>query len=208
MANKTSGRLLVAVALIGAGVYFAPKALDAIGSIISDVTGASDAVVMGEGDTALMVAVEVRPQVSVCTTETIIAEKRCGDLRVLIVDASKMPFIARNTKLAWEEGLPAVLTMNRDKQETNRNAACPRKLTRSYKHGGSCDEYPMASTEEGGAAARTEEVPARENGCQGGSYVRQYPPDGERFLIAISYPGLVATESYTGADIAKDQGRC
>lgn len=33
---------------------------------------------------------------------------------------------------------------------------------------------------------RTEEVPPRENRCQGGSYVRQYPPDGQRFMVVIS----------------------
>jgi hypothetical protein len=204
----TSTRLLLAAALVGAGVYFAPKALHGIGELISDMTGASDAVVVGEDDAALMVAVETRTQVSVCTTETIIAEKTCGDLRVLIVDASRMPFIARNTKLAWEEDLPAVLTMNRAKQDANRNAACPERLKRTFKHGGSCDEYPMATTEEGGAPARAEEVPPRENGCQGGSYVRQYPPNGERFLVVISHPDLVAAGPYTGTDIAKEQGRC
>lgn len=208
MARTTSTRLLLAVALVGAGVYFAPKALDGIGELIGDMTGASDAVVVGEGENALMIAVEVRPQVSVCTPETIVAEKRCGDLRVLFVDASRMPFIARNTKLAWEDGSPAVLTMNRAKQDANRNTACPERLKKTYIHGGSCDEYPMATTEEGGAAARTEEVPRRENGCQGGSYVRQYPPDGERFLVVISHPDLVAAGPYTGSDMAKEQGRC
>lgn len=86
MATRTSTRLLVVVALIGAGVYFAPKALDGIGELISDVTTASDA-----------------------------------------------------------------------------------------------------------------------NGCQGGLYVRQYPPDGERFLVVISNPDHVATEPFTGTDIATDQ---
>jgi hypothetical protein len=208
MTNKTSGRLLLAAALVGTGLYFAPTALDEIGELISNVAGAPDAVVVGEGDNALMITVEVRTQVAVCTPETIVAEKRCGDLRVLIVDASRMPFIARNTKLAWEEDLPAVLTMNRAKQDANRNAACPERLKKSFKHGGSCDEYPMATTAEGGATARAEEVPPRENGCQGGSYVRQYPPDGERFLVVISHPDLVATGPYTGTDIAKEQGRC
>lgn len=32
---------------------------------------------------------------------------------------------------------------------------------------GSCDEYEFASTVEGGAGARTEEVPIREQNCQG-----------------------------------------
>lgn len=100
MATKTAGRLLVTALVVGAGVYFAPKAVDAVGSIIGEVTGATDAVVVGEAPAALMIAVETQPQVTVCSTQAIVTEKRCGDTRVLIVDASRMPFIARNTKLA------------------------------------------------------------------------------------------------------------
>lgn len=51
--------------------------------------------------------------------------------------------------------------MNRSKQQANRKKACRTGFQRKY--GGQCDEYPTASTEEGGAGARTEEVPAREN---------------------------------------------
>jgi hypothetical protein len=202
----TSTRLLLAAALVGAGLYFAPTALDEIGELISNVAGAPDAVVVGEGDNALMITVEVRTQVAVCTPETILAEKRCGDLRVVIVDASRMPFIARNTKLAWEEDLPAVLTMNRPKYRENRRLACG-GFKRIHSRG-QCDEYPMASTDEGGAGARVEEVPDRENQCQGGSIVGQFPPDGERFLVVISHPDMVATSPYAGSDIAREQGRC
>lgn len=63
----------------------------------------------------------------------------------------------------------------------------------------------MASTAEGGSGARTEEVPRRENACQGGVYVRQYPPDGERFLVVISRPDLIAAESFAGVDVARRQ---
>lgn len=66
----------------------------------------------------------------------------------------------------------------------------------------------MASTEEGGANARTEEVPGRENQCQGGMCGAQYPPDGQRFLVVIRYPDLVASSPFAGRDIAKEQGRC
>ncbi|MGH3761171.1 hypothetical protein [Actinophytocola sp.] len=42
----------------------------------------------------------------------------------VIADAAEMPFIARNTKLAWEQGKPAILTMDRRRQPANRDAAC------------------------------------------------------------------------------------
>ncbi len=162
--------------------------------------GANDAVTLGEGGSALLVAANAKAKLVNCDPGTIVAKKSCDGLRVLVVDAARMPFIARNTKLAWESGLPAVLTMDRSKQGENRDAACPRSFPRP--HGGQCDEYPMASTSEGGMEVRTEEVPPRENRCQGGSYVRQYPPDGQRFLVVISHPDLVATAPYAGVDIA------
>jgi hypothetical protein len=206
MASSTTTKLAVIAILVVAGAYFAPKALDKAGTFLGDLAGANDAVVIGEGETALMVAADAEAKVVNCATEVLLAERRCDDLRILVVDAAKMPFIARNTKLAWESGRPAVLTMNRAKFAENRGKACPKSFERMY--GGQCDEYPMASTDEGGEGARTEEVPARENQCQGGSYVRQFPPDGERFLVLISSPHLVADEPFTGTDIARDQGRC
>jgi hypothetical protein len=205
MASRTTTRIVVAVALIGAVAYFAPEAVDKVGTFLGDAVGANDAVTIGEGETALLVAANAKAKVVNCAPETIVAQKSCDDLRVLVVDAARMPFIARNTKLAWESGQPAILTMDRIKQRKNRQLACA-QFQRNY--AGQCDEYPMASTAEGGAGARTEEVPPRENQCQGPSYRAQYPPDGERFLVVISRPDLVATTPFAGADIAKEQGRC
>jgi hypothetical protein len=207
MASKTGSRLVVTAVVIGVAVYLAPKAVDTVGTVLGDLVGATDAVIMGEGDTAIMVAVETKAKLVNCVPAQIVADKSCDDLRVLVVDATRMPFIARNTKLAWESGRPAVLTMNRVDQTKNRRAVCGRTFKRKHSEG-QCDEYPMASTAEGGAGARTEEVPARENLCQGGSYRAQYPPDGDRFLVVITNPDLIATSPYSGADIAKDQGRC
>lgn len=206
MASRTTGRVVVAVALIGAVAYFAPDVVDKVGTFLGDAVGANDAVIIGEGETALMVAANAKAKVINCATETTIAQRSCDGLRVLVVEAGKMPFIARNTKLAWESGLPAMLTMDRSRQTANRAVACPRSFPRMF--GGQCDEYPMASTAEGGAGARTEEVPPRENQCQGPSYRAQYPSDGEQFLVVISRPDLVAAAPFTGSDIAKEQGRC
>lgn len=203
MAGKTSTRVVFAAVLVCVGAYFAPEAVDKVDAFLGDAVGANNAVLVGEGETALLVAANAKAKVVNRAPETMVAQKSCDGLRVLVVDAARMPFIARNTKLAWESGLPAILTMNRAKQLANRDAACPRSFPRV--HGGQCDEYPMASTEEGGMEVRAEEVPARENRCQGGSYVRQYPPDGRRFLVMISRPDLVATASFAGVDIAVEK---
>lgn len=202
MASKTTTRLVVIAVLVGGAVYFAPKAVDQVGTFLGDLVGANDAVIVGEGETALMVAANAEAKVVTCATEAILTQRSCDGLRILVVDATRMPFIARNTKLAWESGLPAVLTMDRSKQGANRQQACG-----GFKpnHGGQCDEYPMASTTEGGAGARTEEVPGRENLCQGGTYVHQYPPNGEQFLVVIKRPDLIASGPFTGADVAASQ---
>jgi hypothetical protein len=55
------------------------------------------------------------------------------------------------------EGKPAVLTKDGALQAANRSKACPRSFVKNHPKG-SCDEYPFASTREGGAGARTEEV--------------------------------------------------
>lgn len=202
MASKTATRFVVIAVLVGAAVYLAPKAMNKVGAFLGDLVGANDAVTVGEGETALMVAANAEAKVVNCATEAILAQNSCDGLRVLVVDAARMPFIARNTKLAWESGLSAVLRMDRNKQIDNRKQACGR-FKPSY--GGQCDEYPMAATAEGGAGARTEEVPGRENACQGGSYVRQYPPNGEQFLVVISQPALIASGPFTGVDVAANQ---
>lgn len=199
MASKTATGVVV-IAAVCAVAYLAPEAVDKVGDFLGDVVGANDAVVIGEGESALLVAADAKAKVVNCAPATIVAERSCDGLRVLVVDAARMPFIARNTKLAWESGKPAVLTMDRGRLNENRKQACPRSFPKPY--GGQCDEYPMASTVEGGANARTEEVPVRENACQGGLYVRQYPANGERFLVVISHPERVASAPFTGADIA------
>lgn len=196
------------LAVAAAGAYLAPELVDGVGGVISDITGANDAVVVGAGDSTFLVAADAQAKVAACAPDQVLARKECDGLRVLTVNAAKMPFIARNTKLAWEEGKPAILTMDRRRQPANRDAACGGFVHRHPPPTGSCDEYPMAATVEGGTGARVEEVPLRENACQGGSYTRQYPPDGTRFLVVIVRPELVATEAFDGVDVAKEQGQC
>jgi hypothetical protein len=177
-------------------------------TVVDTVTGwfGGGTEIIGEGDDQVMMADSSKSEAKQCTTQQMIKDKRCGDRKVLLVNAKKMPFIARNTQLAWGSGLPAILTMNRPKFKANRAAACPDRFPRP--HGGQCDEYPMARTDEGGKQARAEEVPARENQCQGGSYAAQYPKDGEKFLVVLIYPTYIAQGQFAGTDIAKDQGWC
>jgi hypothetical protein len=200
-----SGLLLAVVALVGAvAVFGVDSVVDGVTDLFGSATSGSELV--GDGAAQVLVAAEASSTIKKCGIPELIRHKKCGDTRILLVDANKMPFIARNTRLAWESGRPSILTMNRAKQDANRRAACPGSFPRL--HGGQCDEYPMAVTAEGGSQARVEEVPGRENSCQGGSYGAQYPKDGEQFLVVITHPDQIATEAFSGADIAKDQNRC
>jgi len=204
MATRTKGGVLLPVIILVAAVamFGGDKVVDTVTGLF---TGGGRTI-LGEGDSRVMVATAAESDAKRCETPQLLADRRCGELHVLLVDANKIPFIARNTQLAWESGRPGVLTMNRAKQDENRRIACPRSFSKKY--GGQCDEYPMASTGEGGGSARTEEVPGRENSCQGGMYGAQYPKDGQRFLVVIVHPDRIATEAFSGTDIAKDKGLC
>jgi hypothetical protein len=144
-----------------------------------------------------------------CTTAQVLTERRCGDLKILVIDAKRMSFIGRNIQLAWEQGIPAVLTRNSAKQAANRAAACGSFVP---KYGGSCDEYAFATTEEGGNGSRIEEVPLREQRCQGGAIAGGYSKakiqQGDQFLVVISNPDKIALTAFTGDDIAEDQAQC
>jgi hypothetical protein len=64
----------------------------------------------------------------------------------------------------------------------------------------------------GGAGSRTEEVPLREQRCQGGAvtagYTKAAIAQGEDFLVVISHPDKIASKPFTGSDIAEDQAEC
>ena len=144
-----------------------------------------------------------------CTPTQVLTDRRCGDLKILVIDARRMAFISRNIQLAWGEGIPAVLTRNSAKQATNRAAACGAFVP---KYGGSCDEYAFATTDEGGNGARVEEVPLREQRCQGGAIAGGYAKagigQGDSFLVVISNPAKIAPTPFAGDDIAEDQAQC
>src|ERR1044072_7889948 len=102
-----------------------------------------------------------------------------------------MPFIARNISLAWGEGKDFILTRSAEPRKKNYDAACG--SFEPQHRDGSCDEYPFATTVQGGTGARTEEVPAREQRCQGGTIRQAYRGigQGDDFLVVISNPGMV-----------------
>jgi RHS repeat-associated protein len=109
------------------------------------------------------------------------------DLPTLEVDAQKMPNIARNIESALEEGQPDVLTrtMDPDLIAANRAAACA-----GFCGPESPDEYPFASTFEGGAGARIESVPLQEQFIQGALlnnfYAKYQIGHGDMFRVIVT----------------------
>ncbi len=102
------------------------------------------------------------------------------------IDAKKMPNIAKNIQEAQAEGAPAILRRHGNKalQVANRRSACA-----GFGGTGSPDEYPFASTMEGGSGAVVKGVPLHEQYTQGGVigsfYTGQHLHPGDRFYVRV-----------------------
>lgn len=107
-------------------------------------------------------------------------------LPVLVIDARKMPNIAKNIRDALREGYPETLTRETDPAviKANRAEACA-----GFAGCLSPDEYPFASTREGGTGARVTGVPIEEQLRQGGvlrAFYRLYGlKAGDKFRVIL-----------------------
>ncbi|KAB8315500.1 hypothetical protein SD81_029315 [Tolypothrix campylonemoides VB511288] len=102
-----------------------------------------------------------------------------------------LPNIADHIATAQSRGYPNILSRTTDSGRISRNR---REACRNFVPGPapntSCDEYPFASTYEGGAGASIRAVPPREQNVQGGilsSFYRQNNiPDRGPFQVVVS----------------------
>lgn len=190
----TIGVLVAATAYFGVG-----QVVEWGGTVLGDLFGDDYAV-----------PADAKPLVKSCTTEQVVKQRKCGDVKIVVLDAGKMPYITRNIRLAWGEGKPFVLTRNSPMKNINRGKACNGFVYRYASNQGSCDEYPFASTDEGGLNARVEEVHGNEQNCQGGTISRGYQlaqiANGDRFLVVISNPSKIASQPWDGK--AATSGAC
>lgn len=191
--------LLPVVILVGVLLYFeGSKVIDWGESIVGDLSGTTD----------FVTATDAHELVKECTSEQVLQDRKCGETKIVVLDAAKMPFIARNIQLAWGEGKPYVLHRSLTMQRRNRALACPRTFPKQYNKG-SCDEYPFASTSEGGTNSRTEEVDQDEQNCQGGTLSRAYQNqgigEGDGFLVVISHPDKIAKDAWQGRATEAEQ---
>ncbi|WP_309111956.1 NucA/NucB deoxyribonuclease domain-containing protein [Saccharothrix sp.] len=202
---KTRSTGLLPILLVGAVVIlFGPQLLDQVQDAVTDLGSAPAE--------SYEVAPAIKPRTDKCTAEQLLKERQCDDLKVVQLSAEKMPYITRNIQLAWAEGKPAILHKDAPgSDQTKRNTVCGTGVFTKTFADGSCDEYAFASTVEGGqwANVRTEEVPLREQNCQGGTLRQEYRraniQQGDAFIVVITNPDKIATSAYAGSDTAEDQ---
>ncbi|WP_175482767.1 NucA/NucB deoxyribonuclease domain-containing protein [Actinokineospora iranica] len=208
MATKTRSGALLFAAIAVVTVVAIPELRVKVTDLVEGITGGTELV--GEVETQFMVAASAASQVRKCVSQRNTLDQDCDDLKFVMIDAQRMPFIARNISTAWKAGKPGVLTKDSTRESVNRRQVCRPSFPRP--NGGQCDEFPFASTRQGGEGAQEHEVPARENRCQGGTLGRRYDAagirDGDDFLVVITHPSKIAPGPYQGVDIAKERGDC
>ncbi|MGQ4449697.1 RHS repeat-associated core domain-containing protein [Streptomyces griseus] len=124
-----------------------------------------------------------------CKTSQGLSEGGCRRLPVFVVDGKRTPKIAINDKSAIDSGHPFLLHYLADKNKTAQNrefAGC----RSSWQGPQSCDEYPFASTKEGGIGAQTMPVPFKpEQIIQRNDLARFYKINrmgkGDPFLVTV-----------------------
>lgn len=153
-------------------------------------------------------------QIANCAAKSMVSQRECGGLKVMPVDAAIMPNIALHTKRAWEDGHPALLTRARPEYtgKHRRQACTPARVAeiQSVNPNLSCDEYPLASTIQGGDGsslpggrpASTAGVPDSEQKFQAKLGSSIYNPKGgvkpgDSFLVIIVNPDKIPAEYAT-----------
>ena len=106
-------------------------------------------------------------------------------LPVFVVDTNRTPAIAAHIRAAQAAGKPAILHRISPRPADRRPGAC-----RGWRGPGSCDEYPFASTYEGGPGkASIAGVPLWEQRRQGGDllgfYRRHRIGNGDAFVVVV-----------------------
>jgi RHS repeat-associated protein len=120
----------------------------------------------------------------VCPAAGLLTAGGGAALPTVIIDSEQMPNISAGIQEAQSAGAPSVLTRITDAAQiaANRAAAC-----RGFAGEGSPDEYPFASTAQGGAGAFVRGVPLVEQKIQGGVLSRFYQDEGiqagDRFAV-------------------------
>lgn len=116
-------------------------------------------------------------KILVCLISILLVETRRASIPKLKFDCSRMPTVCGHMVSAIDRGQPSVL---RYEQDSSRAAANRKSAYGGYRAGSgrSMDEYPFASTAEGGYGADVRAVPRRENSIQGAQLSNFYRKNG------------------------------
>ena len=87
---------------------------------------------------------------------------------ILRFPCTRMPNICANIRNALRRGKPSRLVRNTNRKKIRRNRSQSGCYRLARRRGYNCDEYPFASTFQGGRGAVVRLVPIRENSIQGG----------------------------------------
>lgn len=111
---------------------------------------------------------------------------------VFVVDASRMPHVAAHIQFAWKLSPPKPRLLHRASARqgrANRRVACADFPPPVQPDDPECDEYPFATTHEGGRDASIAPVPPVENRRQGGAlsafYAKERVRVGDEFLVRV-----------------------
>jgi hypothetical protein len=107
---------------------------------------------------------------------SLVASKIAQKLPTLTIDAAKLPNIAQNIQSAIDDGHPSILT----RADPGVGPANRAVATRGFSGPGSPDQYPFATTVEGGTGARVTGVPLEEQHIQGGLLTQFFRANGIR----------------------------
>lgn len=121
------------------------------------------------------------------------SKTQAESLPLYTISYKQTPTIASHVSQAIQSGRPWKLTYIGSKNplnDQNRKKAC-KGLPSPRPAGKQCDEYPFASTYQGGTGASAVLVPEQENSIQGGQlssfYQSKNLKDGDQFLVGVSF---------------------
>ena len=117
--------------------------------------------------------------------------KSAENLPVLSFSKAKTPNVADNIESAIKEGAPDVLTKEGSKSQIRANRRAALKDKQGLRNEGeSLDEFPFASSKEGGTGARVQSVPVKEQSVQGGVMSQFFKnnniKDGDKFKVNVT----------------------
>jgi hypothetical protein len=79
----------------------------------------------------MRLAASASSEVRKCAPCQELTSGQCNDVKFVIIDAARMPFIARNISTAWQAGQPGMLTKDGAAEAANWRKVCATHLATS-----------------------------------------------------------------------------